>query len=55
MPMKFRASKYFQRITGFDLFGQPVTVNYQGADVYTSSLSAIVSIAVIALMGFNLV
>ena len=50
----FRASKYFQKITGFDMFGQAVTMNYEGSDTYTSKLSSVVSIGLMTLMAFNL-
>ena len=53
--MKYSARKLFSKITGFDLFGSPVMVNFEGAETYTSYLSSIVSIGLMVLMAFNLV
>ena len=37
------------------MFGQPITVNYRGSDVFRTKLGAILSFTTYALMLFNLV
>ena len=38
-----------------DMFGQPVTVNFKGSDVYKTKLGAFLSLATYSLIIFNLV
>ena len=37
------------------MFGQPITVNYRGSDVFRTKLGAILSFLTYALMLFNLI
>ena len=40
---------------GLDIFGHPVSVNYQGSEAYSTHLSTFCSVAVLTLMIINLV
>ena len=48
------AKKCGNVLTQLDMYGQPVTVLYDGSDVFKTKLGALVSIATYALMIFNL-
>ena len=47
--------KYLNNLTGVDLFGHHVGVNYNDSHTYNTYLSATVSVMTISLMVINLV
>ena len=47
--------KISQLLISTDIYGQAVTVNYDGSDVYRTKLGGLVSIATFSLMLVNLV
>ena len=53
--MKFRLSQYVRKISGFDIFGVPVQVNFAGSQTYNTYLSSVCSIALYVFMMINLV
>ena len=53
--MKFRVPNLVKRATGFDLFGVPVGVNYDGEETYNTYLSSLCSAILIVFMIINLV
>ena len=48
-------SKLTEFLVSQDMFGQPVTVNYRGSDVFRTKFGAIFSLTTYALMLFNLI
>ena len=46
--------RYLQKMTGFDLFGHDIGVNYQGSGTYNTYLSAVVSVITLSLIVINL-
>ena len=53
--MKYRLSQYARKVTGFDLFGVPVQINFSGSQTYNTYLSSVCSIALYVFMMMNLV
>ena len=53
--MKFRLSQYARKISGFDIFGVPVQINFAGSQTYSTYLSSVCSIALYVFMIINLV
>ena len=53
--MKFRLSQYVRKISGFDIFGAPVQINFAGSQTYNTYLSSVCSIALYVFMIINLV
>ena len=53
--MKFRLSQYARKISGFDIFGVPVQINFAGSQTYTTYLGSVCSITLYVFMIINLV
>ena len=47
--------KISELLTSTDIYGQPITVNFEGSDVYKTKLGGLVSIATYILMLVNLI
>ena len=39
------------RLKGIDLFGQPITLTYQGKDKFATSFGGVISLVLLAIMG----
>ena len=52
--MKYKLYRLVSNITGFDIFGIPVSVSYAGSDTYNTYLSSICSIVIFVLVIINL-
>ena len=53
--MKLRFSQYIRKISGFDIFGVPVQINFAGSETYNTLLSSVCSITLYVFMMINLV
>ena len=52
--MKYKLNKLVSNITGFDIFGIPVSVSYAGSDTYNTYLSSFCSVIIFVLIIINL-
>ena len=53
--MKFQIRKYLKNLTGFDLFGHTIGVNFRDSQTFDTKLSAVVSFVMLCFMLMNLV
>ena len=55
MKMKYRLSQHASKITGCDIFGVPIQINFAGSQTYNTYLSSVCSITLYIFMIINLV
>ena len=52
--MKFQTRKYLKNLTGIDLFGHTIGVNFRDSQTFDTKLSAVVSFVTLSFMMINL-